>query len=83
MQSENTSDIIDALNQLALGDGNLKVQRASIGFTQAAGLEAGVNGMTLLARSETQNDESIISRVICMLNMITQDEVMDRDAYDG
>ncbi|KAF2464995.1 uncharacterized protein BDR25DRAFT_306864 [Lindgomyces ingoldianus] len=82
VQGDNTTEIIEALNQLALGDGNLKVQRASIGFTQAAGLEAGVNGMTLLARSETQNDETIISRVICMLNMITQDEVMDRDAYE-
>ena len=46
---------VEGLNGMELGDKHLKVQRASIGVTQVAGLEMGVNAMSTLAGT-TFND---------------------------
>ena len=46
---------VEGLNGMELGDKHLKVQRASIGVTQAAGIEMGLNAMSTLAGT-TSND---------------------------
>ena len=66
---------------MEIGDQALKVSRASIGVTQAAGLEMGVNAMSLLAQTtSTDLDEG---RVLQLLNMVTAEELIDNDDYEG
>ncbi len=66
---------------MELGDKHLKVQRASIGVTQAAGLEMGVNAMSMLAgTTSTDLDEG---RVLQLLNMVTAEELIDHEDYQG
>ncbi len=66
---------------MELGDRRLRVQKASIGITQVAGLEMGVNAMSMLAG--TRSTDADISPVIQLLNMVTADELMDNDDYEG
>jgi splicing factor U2AF 65 kDa subunit len=66
---------------MELGDASLKVQRASIGFTQASGLEMGVNAMSMFAGTTSNDLEE--SRVLQLLNMVTPEELIDNDEYDG
>lgn len=66
---------------MELGDKHLKVQRASIGVTQAAGLEMGVNAMSMLAGT-TSNDLDE-GRVLQLLNMVTPEELIDNEDYEG
>ena len=66
---------------MELGDKNLKVQRASIGVAQASGLEMGVNAMSMLAGTTSDNlDEG---RVLQLLNMVTPEELIDNEEYEG
>ena len=66
---------------MELGDKHLKVQRASIGVTQAAGLEMGVNAMSLLAGTTSNDLEE--GRVLQLLNMVTPEELIDNEDYEG
>ena len=66
---------------MELGDASLRVQRASIGFTQASGLEMGVNAMSMFAGTTSNDLEE--SRVLQLLNMITPEELIDNDEYEG
>jgi splicing factor U2AF subunit len=66
---------------MELGDASLKVQRASIGFTQASGLEMGVNAMSMFAGTTSNDLEE--SRVLQLLNMVTPEELIDNDEYEG
>lgn len=66
---------------MELGDARLKVQRASIGLQQASGLEMGVNAMSLLAGTTSSDLEQ--GRVLQLLNMVTPEELMDNDEYEG
>ena len=66
---------------MELGDKHLKVQRASIGVQQATGLEMGVNAMSLLAGTRSQDIEE--GRILQLLNMVTPEELLDNDDYDG
>jgi splicing factor U2AF subunit len=66
---------------MELGDKRLKVHKASIGITQVSGIEMGVNAMSMLAGT-TSTDPSR-SRVLQLLNMVTADELMDGDEYEG
>ena len=76
-----TDAAVEGLNGMALGDKNLKVQRASIGVTQASGLEMGVNAMSMLAGTTSDNlDEG---RVLQLLNMVTPEELIDNEDYEG
>jgi len=76
-----TTDIaIQGLNGMELGDRKLKVHKASIGITQVAGVEMGVNAMSMLAG--TTSTDSEVSRVLQLLNMVTPDELMDKDDYE-
>src|SRR5271154_3187400 len=66
---------------MELGDKHLKVQRASIGLTQVSGLEMGVNAMSMLAGTTSQGlDEG---RVLQLLNMVTPEELIDNEDYEG
>lgn len=65
---------------MMLGERALKVQKASIGITQVAG-EMGVNAMSMLAG--TTSTDSSGGRVLQLLNMVTADELMDNDDYEG
>ncbi|KAL6715925.1 hypothetical protein ACLMJK_006886 [Lecanora helva] len=75
-----TDIAVEGLNGMELGDKHLKVQRASIGVTQAAGLEMGVNAMSMLAGT-TSNDLDE-GRVLQLLNMVTPEELIDNEDYE-
>lgn len=66
---------------MELGDKHLKVVRASIGVTQASGLDMGVNAMSMFAKTTSQDLE--VGRVLQLLNMVTADELMDNEDYEG
>lgn len=65
---------------MTLGERALKVQKASIGITQVSG-EMGVNAMSMLAG--TTSADAGGSRVLQLLNMVTPEELMDNDDYEG
>lgn len=66
---------------MGIGDKALKVQKASIGFTQVAGVEMGVNAMSMLAGTTSTDQEE--GRVLQLLNMVTAEELIDHDDYEG
>ncbi|KAI0009796.1 hypothetical protein F4779DRAFT_354882 [Xylariaceae sp. FL0662B] len=74
-----TEIAIQGLNGMVIGDKSLKVQKASIGITQVAGVEMGVNAMSMLAGTTANDSEE--SRVLQLLNMVTPDELMDNEDY--
>jgi hypothetical protein len=49
---------------------------------QAVGIDGGVGAMTLLAGS-TATEQQDRSRVVCLLNMVTHDELLDNEEYEG
>lgn len=75
-----TTVAIQGLDKMMLGDHCLRVQKASIGITQVAG-EMGVNAMSMLAGTTAIDGD--VSRVLQLLNMITPEELMDNDDYEG
>lgn len=75
-----TDIAVEGLNGMELGDKHLKVQRASIGNTQASGLEMGVNAMSMLAGTTSQGLEE--GRVLQLLNMVTPEELIDNEDYE-
>ncbi|KAF1830842.1 RNA-binding domain-containing protein [Decorospora gaudefroyi] len=72
--------VIEGLNDIPLGDGNLKVSRATVGMKQTAGLDGGVGAISMLASSAAENLEH--SRVICLMNMVTSDELINDKEYE-
>lgn len=66
---------------MELGGKNLKVVRASIGSVQAAGLDMGVQAMSVFANTTSQDLEA--GRVLQLLNMVTAEELMDDEDYQG
>ncbi|KAI1455642.1 hypothetical protein F4805DRAFT_459474 [Annulohypoxylon moriforme] len=74
-----TDIAIQGLNGMPIGDNNLKVRKASIGITQVAGVEMGVNAMSMLAGTTANDSEE--TRVLQLLNMVTPEELMDNDDY--
>ncbi|KAI8965897.1 hypothetical protein F5Y11DRAFT_310722 [Daldinia sp. FL1419] len=74
-----TDIAIQGLNGMVIGDKNLKVKKASIGITQVAGVEMGVNAMSMLAGTTANDSEE--TRVLQLLNMVTPEELMDNDDY--
>ena len=75
-----TDIAVESLNNMELGDSMLKVQRASIGIQQVSG-EMSVNAMSLMAGTSSADHEA--GRVLCLMNMITPEELMDADEADG
>lgn len=76
-----TDVAIQGLNGMDLGDKKLKVQKASVGVTQVAGVEMGVAAMSMLAGTTSTDSEE--TRVLQLLNMVTPEELMDNDDYEG
>ncbi|CBX95738.1 hypothetical protein IAQ61_004571 [Plenodomus lingam] len=73
--------VIEGLNDIPLGDGNLKVTRATVGLQQTAGLDGGVGAISMLAgASAAENREH--SRVICLMNMVTSEELINDEEYE-
>ena len=75
-----TSAAVESLNDMELGDSIIKVQRASIGIQQVGG-EMSVNAMSMMAGTSSNDTEA--GRVLCLMNMITPEELMDADEADG
>ena len=75
-----TDIAVESLNGMELGDSHLKVQRASIGIQQVAA-EMSVNAMSMMAGTTSGDHDT--GRVLCLLNMITPEELMDADEADG
>lgn len=76
-----TDIAVEGLNGMELGDKHLKVQRASIGITQVSGIEMGVNAMSMLAGTTSSGIEE--GRVLQLLNMVTPEELIDNEDYEG
>ena len=81
IDAKGATDIaVESLDGMELGDSHLKVQRASIGIQQVSG-EMSVNAMSLMAGTSSSNVEA--GRVLCLMNMITPEELMDAEEADG
>lgn len=76
-----TDAAVESLNGMELGDAHLKVKRASIGIQQVSG-EMSVNAMSLMAGTQAKADAEA-GRVLCLMNMITPEELMDVDESEG
>ncbi|QIW95879.1 hypothetical protein AMS68_001397 [Peltaster fructicola] len=75
-----TDTAVEALNGMQLGEVNLIVQKACTGLQQVEG-EMSVTAMSLLAGTKTaENADS--GRVLCLMNMITPEEILDPDEAD-
>lgn len=66
---------------MELGEFRLKTSLASIGYKQASGMEMGVNAMSMFAGAQSSEFEE--SRVLQLLNMVTAEELIDNDEYEG
>ncbi|PHH54611.1 Splicing factor U2AF 50 kDa subunit [Ceratocystis fimbriata CBS 114723] len=78
--SSSTDIAIQGLNGMELGDKKLRVQKASCGITQVAGIEMGISAMSMLAgTTAVQPDET---RVLQLLNMVTPEELLDNEDYE-
>lgn len=66
---------------MEIGDKKLKVTKASIGPAQVANFDVGVAAISSLA-AQTGNDADQ-SSVLQLLNMVTAEELMDNDEYEG
>jgi splicing factor U2AF 65 kDa subunit len=76
-----TEIAVEGLNGMEIGDAKLRVQRASIGVQQVSGLELGINAMSMLAG--TQATDLYETRVLQLLNMVTSEELVDNEEYEG
>ena len=65
---------------MELVDHHLKFVRASVGTTQASGLEMGVNAMQMFAKTTSQDLET--TQVLQLLNMVTLDELLNDEDYE-
>ncbi|KAI5288061.1 hypothetical protein KEM55_009185, partial [Ascosphaera atra] len=75
-----TNIALEHLNGMELSDTKLKVKLASIGTTQAPGLDMGVNAMSMFAQTTSSDLE--VGRVVQLLNMVTAEELMDNQDYE-
>jgi splicing factor U2AF 65 kDa subunit len=77
---EVTDAAIEGLNGMELGESKIVVKRASIGIQQVGG-EMSVNAMSMMAGTKNADVEK--GRVLCLMNMISQEELMNADEADG
>ena len=81
VDAQGATDVaVESLNGMELGDSMLSSKRASIGIQQMTG-EISVNAMSMMAG--TTNSSADEGRVLCLMNMITPEELMDADEADG
>jgi splicing factor U2AF subunit len=74
--------IVEGLNTIELGERLVRVQRASIGVSQTAPLDGGVGAISMLAGQSAEESRNT-SRVIMLLNMVTHDELLDKETVEG
>ena len=79
--AESTDIAVDGLNDMELGDLHLRVKRASIGVEHKAA-DMSVSAMSAMAGSDS-NGASHHGRVLCLLNMVTPEDLMDPAEADG
>ena len=72
---------LETLNGMDVGGKKLKVTKACIGPTQVANFDIGITAISGLA-SQTSN-EADASSVLQLLNMVTPEELLDNDDYQG
>lgn len=64
-----------------LGGQQLRVNKASIGPTQVANFDIGITAISGLASQASGEAEK--SRVLQLLNMVTAEELLDNEDYEG
>ena len=64
-----------------VGGKKLKVAKASSGSTQVANFDVGITAISGLASQSATETEK--GRVVQLLNMVTAEELMDSDEYEG
>lgn len=74
--------VIEGLNSIPLGEGTLKVTRATVGLQQQIAIDGGVGAISMLAGA-TAVDTREKSRVVCLMNMVTADELLNDEEYEG
>lgn len=72
---------MNTLNGMDVGGRKLKVKKASSGSTQVANFDIGITAISGLASQSSAEGNK--GRVIQMLNMVTAEELMDSDEYEG
>ena len=75
-----TSTAIEGLNGLDVGESRLKVMRACIGLQQAE-IDLSTGAITMLAGATSTDSEK--SRVLCLMNMVTIEDLTDSGEYEG
>ncbi|KAF1975179.1 hypothetical protein BU23DRAFT_552594 [Bimuria novae-zelandiae CBS 107.79] len=73
--------VIEGLNSIQLGETNLKVTRATIGLQQQIAIDGGVGAISMLAGSNAADNHEK-SRVVCLMNMVTPDELLNDEEYE-
>jgi splicing factor U2AF subunit len=58
------------------------VSRATVGVKQSAGLDGGVGAISMLASASAEENLEH-GRVICLMNMVTSDELINDEEYEG
>lgn len=76
-----TAIAVEGLDGTELGDAVIQVKLASVGITQAAGLEMNVNAMSMFAG--TTSTDLAEGRVLQLLNMVSPEELIDNEEYEG
>ncbi|THZ03036.1 hypothetical protein D6C95_03833 [Aureobasidium pullulans] len=79
MDPTKTDEAVTGLNGIELGDGALRAARAAVGVQQVGG-DMSVNAMSMLAGTTSADVEQ--GRVLCLLNMVTAEELLDNDEYE-
>nr|POF26019.1 splicing factor u2af 50 kda subunit [Quercus suber] len=83
-QSSVTNAAIEGLNAVEIGDMRLMVKKACVGVTQTVigpgGAEMSVGAMSVMAGMTTKDVDG--GRVLCLMNMITTEELMDPEEAD-
>lgn len=76
-----TPAALDTLHGMEIGGKKVRVTKASIGPTQVANFDVGIAAISGLASQVSADSEQ--SRVLQLLNMVTPEELMDNDEYEG
>ncbi|VVC89059.1 unnamed protein product [Leptidea sinapis] len=77
-----TDQAIAGLNGMQLGDKKLIVQRASIGAKNTTLAMTGATPVTLQVAGLTLAGAGPPTEVLCLLNMVTPDELRDEEEYE-
>lgn len=65
---------------MEIGESRLKLKQACTGLQQAE-IDLSAGAITMLAGTTSTDSEK--SRVLCLMNMVTPEELMDNEEYEG